>query len=140
MTHRHVETNPHFIEDPDGTTPEQRHYLPASLLPRRCHNRCAPLRGPEDQDQHPHPLGSSLPEPHHGSQHHHHYMLGCRLQYKMRIDTPNYDHNPHRFKVKSPKVTSATAGIPKIIILTLVLFSQGTIKPALWHGLRQLSV
>ncbi|XP_038992495.1 uncharacterized protein LOC120115962 [Hibiscus syriacus] len=70
MAHRHAETNPHFIEDPDGTTPEQRHYLPATLLPRRGRNHRVPLRDPEDQEQHPHPLGSSLPEPHHESQHH----------------------------------------------------------------------
>ncbi|GMJ08217.1 hypothetical protein HRI_004490900 [Hibiscus trionum] len=70
MAHRHVETNPHFIEDPDGTTPEQRHYLPVALLPRRGHNRRVPLRGTEDQDQHPQQLGPSLLEPHHESQNH----------------------------------------------------------------------
>ncbi|XWS63745.1 hypothetical protein CRYUN_Cryun06bG0128100 [Craigia yunnanensis] len=65
MAHQHVETNPHFI-DPEELTPEQRHYLPAALLPRRGHDQHIPLRGP--QDRRPQPLGPSPPEPHHEDQ------------------------------------------------------------------------
>ncbi|KAK8360627.1 hypothetical protein V6Z11_A04G180400 [Gossypium hirsutum] len=48
----------------------QQHDLPATLLPQRGRNQRVPLRGPIDQDLHPHPLGPSQPEPHHDSQPH----------------------------------------------------------------------
>ncbi|MFQ6660935.1 hypothetical protein Gotur_029269 [Gossypium turneri] len=70
MAYQHVETNPHFIEDPDRITPEQQHDLSATLLPQRGRDQRVPRRGPIDQDLHPHPLGPSQPEPHHNSQPH----------------------------------------------------------------------
>ncbi|XWS69107.1 hypothetical protein CRYUN_Cryun04dG0150900 [Craigia yunnanensis] len=77
MAHQHVETNPHFI-DPEEITPEQRHYLPDALLPRRGHDQRIPPRGPQDQrpqpkhsrDERPQPLGPSPLEPHHEGQPH----------------------------------------------------------------------
>ncbi|XP_022724995.1 NDR1/HIN1-like protein 6 [Durio zibethinus] len=75
MAYQHVETNPHFI-DPEEKTPDQRHYLPAALLPRRGPDQRIPSHRPQDQrpqprhygDEGPQPLGPSPPEPHHEGQ------------------------------------------------------------------------
>ncbi|OMO81607.1 hypothetical protein COLO4_23490 [Corchorus olitorius] len=69
MEHQHAETNPHFL-DAEEVTPEQREYIPQTLLPRqRGHDQrprrppSGPIEGQPPHHQRPQPLGDQHSRP-----------------------------------------------------------------------------
>ncbi|OMO60275.1 Late embryogenesis abundant protein, LEA-14 [Corchorus capsularis] len=70
MEHQHAETNPHFL-DAEEVTPDQREYIPQTLLPRqrghdhrpRHHPPTGPIERQPPHHQRPQPLGDQHSRP-----------------------------------------------------------------------------